>query len=88
MSSFPSATTPLNQHSLLAIELWLTNLGAKKNEKNPCLWKWLAHECSAEIEIMQDDLKVTWISKEKESQFNFPYGLSRQDVEAALKQGP
>ena len=88
MSTLPSAATPLNQHSLLSIELWLNTLGAKKNENNPCLWEWLTNECSAEIEIMQDELKVTWMSKEKESQFSFPYGLSRQDVEDALKQGP
>ncbi len=88
MTVLPSSDTPLNQHSLLALELWLSNLGAKKNETNPCLWQWSANECSAEIEIMQDELKVTWISEAKDSQFNFPYGLSRQDIEAALRQGP
>ncbi len=88
MSQLPSSTTPLNQHSLLAIEFWLHSLGANKNEMNPCLWTWVRNECSAEIEIMQDELKVTWFSREKGSQFSFPYGLSRQDVEAALKQGP
>ena len=47
----------MNQHSLLAIELWLHTLGAIKNDSNPCVWSWLTADCSAEIEIMQDELK-------------------------------
>ncbi len=88
MPGLPSSATPLNQHSLLAIELWLNKLGAKKSENNPCLWNWFINQCSAEIEMREDELRVTWVSEAKESQFSFPYGLSRQDVEEALKQGP
>ena len=48
---------------------------------------------SAEIYFKQDELMVIWDKKnsegnEKTSQFTFPYGLPRQDVEAALNHGP
>ena len=88
MQSLPSPITPLNQHSLGALELWLSKLGAKQSNENPCFWVWLLPESSAEIEVRQDELRVTWAEGRKKSQFNFPYGLSREDVEAALKQGP
>ena len=93
MSDLPSAQMPLNQHSLGAIELWLRNLGAVKSKTNPCLWSWTMTPWSAEIYLKQDELMVVWIERTSEgesktSQFTFPYGLSRQDVEAALKDGP
>jgi len=88
MQLLPSPITPLNQHSLVALESWLSSLGAQRSSANPCLWEWALPESSAEIEVRQDELRVTWAQGINKSQFNFPYGLSRQDVEAALKQGP
>ena len=87
MSSLPSAQTPLNQHSLGAIELWLVSLGAEKSE-DPCLWLWVQPKWSAEISIKQDELIVVWSEGKIKRRFSFPYGLSRQDVEAALNHGP
>ncbi len=84
----PPATTPLNQHSLGALESWLSALGATKSENDPCLWLWLLPQWSAEIELGQDELRVTWVEGIRKSQFGFPYGLPRQDIEAALRQGP
>ena len=94
MSNLPSPETPLNQHSLGALELWLTSLGAIKSTENPCLWKWKKMpQWAAEIYFKEDELIVVWDEgnidgKEKISQFSFPYGLPRQDVEAALNHGP
>ncbi len=88
MSILPPANTPLNQHSLGALELWLVNLGAEKDNHNPCLWKWVVNQCTAEISIKQDELIVAWNKNETKSQYSFPYGLPREDVEAALKHGP
>ncbi len=93
MSILPPANTPLNQHSLRALELWLNSLGAEKNNDNPCIWNWVMPQWSAEIYVRQDELMVIWGDKEGESdkkfsQFSFPYGLPRQDVEAALRHGP
>ncbi len=88
MSILPPAKTPLNQHSLGALELWLTSLGAKKKRDNPCLWTWIIPQGSAEIIIQQDELRIVWGEGEAKTQFGFPYGLPRQDVEEALKHGP
>ncbi len=94
MLNLPSPDTPLNQHSLGALELWLMNLGAEKCTENPCLWRWNnMPQWSAEIYFQKDELMVIWDKinnegKEKTSQFSFPYGLPRQDVEAALNHGP
>ncbi len=88
MSTLPPAETPLNQHSLQALELWLTSLGAKKKRDNPCLWTWVEPQWSAEITVQKDELRIAWGEGETKTQFEFPYGLSRQDVEAALKHGP
>ena len=88
MLTLPPAITPLNQHSLAAIELWLSELGALKSDEDPCLWTSPLPQWSAEIELKQDELSITWIQETKKSRFDFPYGLPRQDVEAALVQGP
>ncbi|WP_269621815.1 DUF3143 domain-containing protein [Prochlorococcus marinus] len=88
MSILPPAKTPLNQHSLGALEFWLRSLGAERTSENPCLWKWIMPQGAAEIMIKQDELMINWVEGETKSQFSFPYGLSRQDVEAALQHGP
>ncbi|KGG10835.1 MULTISPECIES: DUF3143 domain-containing protein [Prochlorococcus] len=73
---------------MTALEYWLISLGAEKSSINPCLWRWIMPQWSAEIVIEQDELMVVWSEGEKKSQFGFPYGLPREDVEAALKHGP
>ena len=88
MSLLPPDQTPLNQHSLAALESWLIELGAQKSRKDPCLWIWLMPKWSAEIKMEQDELKITWEQKGKLSQCSFPYGLSRLDVQAAIEEGP
>ena len=88
MRALPPPKTPLNQHSIGALELWLTSLGAKRKKENPCLWLWTMPQWSAEIAIKKDELMVVWGEGDAKSQFSFPYGLPRQDVEAALKHGP
>ena len=40
MVSMPPAETPLNQHSLQALELWLQQLGAQRLDDDPCGWSW------------------------------------------------
>ena len=88
MYLLPPTQTPLNRHSLLALETWLEQLGAKRSSSNPSLWIWQRAQWSAEIEIGQADLIVIWDKNNLRSQCSFPYGLSRQDVEAAIKEGP
>ncbi len=88
MPSLPPSNTPLNQHSLRALEHWLYELGAKQSSNNPCLWVWIMPLWSVEILVEQDELKVTWEQDGRRSVCSFPYGLSRNDVEVAIVQGP
>ena len=88
MFSLPSSKTPLNQHSLLALEKWLQELGAQKSNEDPCLWIWVTPQWRAELRLGQDDLKVIWFKGEDKSEYSFPYGLARQDIENAIFQGP
>ncbi len=80
--------TPLNQHSLLAIESWLEQLGAKKSVDNPCLWHLDKEYWSVEIFIQKDSIRVIWDQKGVRNQCDFSYGLYREDVERAILQGP
>ena len=88
MSSLPPAKTPLNQHSLLAIETWLDHLGAERSSDDRCKWLWLTSNWSAEISLKQEELRITWEQNGQQSQCGFPYGLPRSDVEAAIVAGP
>ena len=88
MPALPSIQTPLNQHSLLALESWLSQLGAEKSSENPCLWRWTQPQWSAEILMKQEGLRVSWSQDGRESVRSFSYGLSRSDVETAILQGP
>ena len=87
MSLLPSSQTPLNRHSLQSLELWLTELGANRSTRDPCLWSWITAEWRAEIKFEQDELIVTWNKEEQSSSCSFSYGLSRSDVENAMKEG-
>ena len=88
MVSMPPAETPLNQHSLQALEHWLQQLGAQRLDNDPCGWSWQQEGWTAEISLQQTDLAVIWSPNEAPRPCVFPYGLSRADVEAALRLGP
>ena len=88
MSLLPPDNTPLNQHSLAALEAWLTELGAKQSREDLCLWIWIMPNWSTEIKIERDELQVTWEQEGKLSHCSFPYGLPRKDVQIAITQGP
>ena len=55
--------TPINQHSLQSLELWLRNLGATKDIHNPSKWHLLLSNWNAIIIFEQEDLSVVWESK-------------------------
>ncbi len=78
----------MNRHSLQSLEIWLRQLGAEQSTKDPCSWIWSFSHWSAQIQMEQDELKVTWDHNGITSQCSFSYGLSRSDVEVAIKEGP
>ena len=89
MSTLPSDQTPLNQHSLRALEQWLSNLGAVPVDGDPCRWTLTTPRWTAELEIDREELNVIWQQQGRDDRrCSLPYGLSRADVEAAIQVGP
>ena len=89
MPALPTDRTPLNQHSLMALEQWLLNLGAEPAPEAPSRWLLNTPTWTAELVLEQEDLRVTWLQPDDETcQCWLPYGLSRADVEAAIQAGP
>ena len=79
---------PINQNSLQSLELWLTDLGAVKDNNNPSKWYLLISNWNATIIFEQEDLCVIWQIGERETKRLFSYGINREDVENAILQGP
>ena len=89
MAKMPLASIPLNQHSIQAIELWLEMLGANKVDESGCNWNLDTPHWSALIKLEQEDLLVSWHqSGDLVYECTLPYGLSREDVESAIRYGP
>lgn len=90
MSVLPPDSTPLNQHSLRALEAWLQQLGAMRMDEDPCQWMLTTPAWNAVLSLEREDLKVVWHpgSTADMVQCSLPYGLPRADVEAAIQAGP
>ena len=80
--------TPINQHSLQSLELWLENLGATKDIENPSKWHLLLSNWNATIMFEQEDLSVIWESEGKFTKRLFSYCIYREDIENAILHGP
>ena len=80
--------TPINQHSLQSLELWLGALGATKDIDNPSKWYLLLSNWNATISFEQEDLSVVWDSNGKLTKRLFSYCINRGDIENAILQGP
>ena len=80
--------TPINQHSLRSLELWLKDLGATQDIDNPSKWDLLASNWNATIIFEQEDLSVVWESGGKLTKRLFSYCINREDIENAILQGP
>ena len=79
---------PINQHSLQALELWLTDLGAVKDVNNPSKWYLLLSNWNATIIFEREDLGVIWESEGQETKRLFSYCINIEDVENAILEGP
>ncbi len=80
--------TPINQHSLQSLELWLKDLGATKDIDNPSKWNLLFSNWNATIFFEQEDLSVVWESGGKLTKRLFSYCINREDIENAILLGP
>ena len=80
--------TPINQHSLQSLELWLESLGAKKDTSNPSKWYLRLADWNATITFEQEDLSVIWQSGDELTKRLFSYCINRGDIENAILQGP
>ena len=80
--------TPINQHSLQSLELWLKDLGANKDVDNPSKWYLLLSNWNATIIFEQEDLSVVWEREGKFTKRLFSYCINREDIENAILQGP
>lgn len=88
MLAMPSPDTPLYSHPLPLLEQWLRQLGAVAVPGRPEDWTLEQDVWSASIRFESEDLRVTWDHGSGRSVRQFPYGLSRADVEAAILAGP
>ena len=82
------SSTPINQHSLQSLELWLKDLGATKDIDNPSKWYLLLSTWNATISFEQEDLSVVWESGGILTKRLFSYCINREDIENAILQGP
>ena len=80
--------TPINQHSLQSLEIWLKGLGATQDLDNPSKWYLSLSSWKATIFFEQEDLSVVWESKGELTKRLFSYCLNREDIENAILQGP
>ena len=83
-----SEEKPINQYSLQALELWLVNLGARKDIDNPSKWYLAGSDWNAIIFFEQEDLSVSWDCNGKFIKRSFSYCINRDDVQNAIMQGP
>ena len=88
MSTLPASATPLYNHPLPQLEAWLRELGARQEASRSETWDLHRPDWSARITFQVEALQVTWHQEGQERQRQFPYGLSRADVEAAILAGP
>ena len=79
---------PINQYSIQSLELWLINLGAKKDIHNPSQWNLLLSNWNATITFEKEELSVVWVSDGEETKRLFSYCINKEDVENAILQGP
>ena len=80
--------TPINQHSLQSLELWLKGLGATKDIDNPSKWYLVLSNWNATIIFEQEDLSVVWETGGQLTKRLFSYCINREDIENAILQGP
>lgn len=89
--ALPSADTPLYNHTLPDIELWLKQQGCQQDNSALNRWEISKAAWRADLILETDSLVVCYFevgNAGEEIQRGFKYSLSRQDLEDAIFAGP
>ncbi len=88
--TLPTADIPLYNHSLPQLEDWLNALGSTQNREARNCWVLKRSDWDAEICLDTEEIIVRYFPSQPEQEVtrSFKYSLSRQDVEAAVLEGP
>ncbi|MEM8613773.1 MAG: DUF3143 domain-containing protein [Cyanobacteria bacterium P01_H01_bin.105] len=89
--ALPSADTPLYNHTLPDIELWLKQHGCEQNSSELNRWEIAKAAWQADLSLETDSLVVRYRNLsdvDEPIQRGFKYSLSRQDLEDAIFAGP
>ncbi|MEM6254025.1 MAG: DUF3143 domain-containing protein [Cyanobacteria bacterium P01_D01_bin.156] len=89
--ALPSADTPLYNHTLPDIELWLTQQGAKQSRAELNYWEITKASWKANLVLETDSIIVRYLEASdtgEDIQRGFKYSLNRQDLEDAIFAGP
>lgn len=90
MNRWPTPDTPLYNHSLAAVEDWLSTLGAQRDEQELHCWSLQRGAWQAELSLEIEELQVRYVGAAagRDVVQNFKYALSRQEMETAILRGP
>lgn len=89
--TLPPPETPLYNHPLPALEIWLKSKGCKQDQNNLHSWHVQRPTWEAEILMGAEELRVRYINAiagNKDVYRAFPYSFSRRDIEDAIFIGP
>lgn len=89
--ALPSADTPLYNHTLPDIELWLKQQGCQQDVSELNRWEIDKASWQADLILETDSMVVRYVgagSSGEDLQRGFKYSLSRQDLEDAIFAGP
>ena len=88
--SLPAPETPLYNHPLPLLERWLVNLGFEQNQGDRHCWMLQKNDWNAELLLDTEEIIVCYFPDQPDRKIvrSFKYALSRQDIEAAILEGP
>ncbi|WP_218082778.1 DUF3143 domain-containing protein [Anthocerotibacter panamensis] len=82
--SLPPAQTPLYNHPLHALEVWLRDQGCHQDDEVAHCWYLKHPDWEAIIYLEETALRAEYHFDEQTRTLTFPYSLSRWDVEQAV----
>lgn len=89
--ALPSPDTPLYNHTLPDIELWLSQQGCMQDNSELNHWEINKTSWQADLILETDSVIVRYLKASEQGediQRGFKYSLSRQDLEDAIFAGP